>query len=317
MPSLDNYVQLLAFYLQSINIDCILLNPSSDIYELQVGVENIDLAKTKVYHLVLFKQKVKELEFYIEAFENTLISEGTSKVFFEFRSSGDRIEKAINRKYKDKVDENFAEILSLLIKNRRSDKMLYKEKYITDEMKKYSDVRTKFHIDLVRKYLSSILTNNLTEDIFELKDKAKNHDHTKFQKDLYLPYVVINWNYKLRKDTGKDWEHFDEFKIETTEATEKHVKSEPHHPEFHTDQTNVINSENRDKAKVLIDATKMPDLDILEMCADWCAVSEERKTCPFDWARNNINKRWQFTVRQERLIYNTLNSIWGQNNDVA
>ena len=60
----------------------------------------------------------------------------------------------------------------------------------------------------------------------------------------------------------------------------------------------------------MVDATKMPDLDLAEMIADWLAVSEERGTDPKDWADKNVNIRWKFDDEQKDLIYELIEKIW-------
>ena len=96
-------------------------------------------------------------------------------------------------------------------------------------------------------------------------------------------------------------------------ATERHIKHNIHHPEFWTSQKeNLINTTDRDSSSVenIIDATLMPYDCIDHMVADWCAVSEEKRTHPIDWAKNNINVRWEFTKEQEDYIYTIINLIW-------
>lgn len=92
------------------------------------------------------------------------------------------------------------------------------------------------------------------------------------------------------------------------ESTQHHVLNNSHHPEFHSDKrVGVINRSDRDKPpSEIIDATKMPDIDIGEMCADWFSMSEEKKSNPKDWADKNVNKRWKFTDEQKDLIYMSL-----------
>jgi hypothetical protein len=96
------------------------------------------------------------------------------------------------------------------------------------------------------------------------------------------------------------------------EATLYHIKNNSHHPEYHTIQSeNLLNKDDRDKPpKTIVDATKMPVLDIVEMVADWCAMSYELGGHPRGWARDNINVRWKFKQRQERLIYDLIDLIW-------
>ena len=96
------------------------------------------------------------------------------------------------------------------------------------------------------------------------------------------------------------------------EATIHHIKNNRHHPEFHTDQVEgILNTNDRDKPpEELVDGTKMPDLDIAEMCADWCAMAEELKNNPIKWADDNIGVRWRFDDEQTEWIYKILNKVW-------
>ena len=47
----------------------------------------------------------------------------------------------------------------------------------------------------------------------------------------------------------------------------------------------------------------MTHIDIAEMICDWMAISQERNTDIFKWAKDNINIRWKFTNKQEKLIH--------------
>jgi hypothetical protein len=91
-----------------------------------------------------------------------------------------------------------------------------------------------------------------------------------------------------------------------------HVKSNAHHPESHTEQKGeLLNRENRDKPpKEIVDATKMGEIDIIEMVADWCAMSEEKGGNPKDWADKNVNIRWKFTDEQKEFIYSAIEIMW-------
>ena len=137
-----------------------------------------------------------------------------------------------------------------------------------------------------------------------LIDQAKDHDASKFKDPEIEPYLYVTWDYKC-KDEGVDFTPPDGMKDEMNKATEHHVRSNRHHPEFHCEKkVDLINREDRDKPPdELIDATKMPDLDIGEMVADWCSMSEEKGGHPKEWAKKNVNVRWKFNKDQEDLIY--------------
>ena len=100
-------------------------------------------------------------------------------------------------------------------------------------------------------------------------------------------------------------------KPKLTMATEHHVKHNRHHPESHTDATETISREDRDKApKKKVDGTAMLDLDVGEMTADWMAMSEEKGGTPKAWADKNVGVRWEFSKHQQDLIYGLIDAVW-------
>ena len=191
----------------------------------------------------------------------------------------------------------------------------YKHAKETDKdyskMKDWFEKRTKKHIGLVKKYCKKIAEYD-EERFGKILEQCENHDQSKFEDPEVDPYVYTTWQYKC-KDDGVDFECPKEMQDRMTEATEHHIKNNRHHPEFHCDkETDLINENDRDKPpEEMIDATKMPDLDLVEMVADWCSVSEERGKSPKSWADKNVNVRWKFTGEQKDLIYELIDNIWG------
>jgi len=176
----------------------------------------------------------------------------------------------------------------------------------TKEMKEWFLQRTKNHIQNVQDFAG------LVEKEFPVYAKGliKNtlkHDKNKFEEPSLTPYIHITWKYKM-KDEGKEYEIPET--INDYEATEYHVKTNDHHPEYWTDQTETINKNDRDKLSKLIDGTKMSNRVISEMCSDWMTMSFEKGGDPRDWAKSNINVRWKFSKDQEKMIYKILNKIW-------
>ena len=52
-----------------------------------------------------------------------------------------------------------------------------------------------------------------------------------------------------------------------------------------------------------VDASRMPDVDIAEMIADWQAMSEELQTnTAREWFEKQKDVRWHFSEHQEELI---------------
>jgi len=177
--------------------------------------------------------------------------------------------------------------------------------YTIKEMENYYIKRTNKHINLVNKYCNKLNNNGLSK-------RGKLHDYSKlYNIDEYTPYILITWKYYCR-DNNIKFELPQHINDIMDQASEHHILNNPHHPEYHQEiKQNLINKNNRDDIPdQTIDATKMDFLSILEMCCDWCAMSEERKNSPFEWADKVINKRWKFTDEQINLIYNTLNKLW-------
>ena len=169
-----------------------------------------------------------------------------------------------------------------------------------NEMVEHFKNRTKRHIQLVQKYATLIESQYHSNGLAEL---AKTHDASKFSEPEYSPYLHVSWKYKMQ-DEGKVYNPPEFIRQQMTQATEHHVKSNKHHPEAWTHQTNTINPNNRDEPpKEMIDATKMPDIYIAEMCADWLAMAEEKGTSVREWANKNVNIRWKFNENQINQIY--------------
>jgi hypothetical protein len=194
-----------------------------------------------------------------------------------------------------------------------------KQKVYTKEMKDYFYKRTYYHTELVKKYMLSIYDlKYFTSDRNNLFLKnALEHDASKFIEPEKIPYIILTWQ-KFCQDNGKEFEINSQLKNKMVAATNYHIKNNLHHPEFwdpkKSEYVNMINSQNKDGVpNRIIDATSMPKLYLAEMIADWCAMSEERKNSPIEWAKKTINKRWKFTSEQEEFIYTLISKIWDKN----
>ena len=179
------------------------------------------------------------------------------------------------------------------------------------DLKKMEDFfyeRTNNHINLVKKYCKKIY--DYDKKRFDgIIERGEEHDQSKFLEPEKESYVYISWQYKCR-DEGSDFEFPETLKNRTNKATQHHVINNRHHPEFFSvKKDNLINRDDRDNpSKEIIDAVKMTDLDIAEMCADWLAMSEEKGTNPKDWADKNVNIKWKFNDNQIDLIYKLINN---------
>lgn len=179
----------------------------------------------------------------------------------------------------------------------------------TKEMTDHFLERTNHHIALVRKYCSKL--EERVPGLGGLKERSREHDQSKFGPKEKLPYTWLTWRYK-RKDDGKPCVLPTGVKEAIDEATEHHILTNAHHPEFHqSKRSGLLNTEDRDKPpKEMIDSTKMSKLDIAEMVADWCAMSEERGNTPHEWAKKNVNVRWKYTPEQEKHILKLIDAAW-------
>ncbi|HQF36466.1 MAG TPA: DUF5662 family protein [Candidatus Dojkabacteria bacterium] len=190
----------------------------------------------------------------------------------------------------------------------------------TQAMVEHFTNRTNYHIKLVQNYLDEIIALNDPRLDNKILEKEKiNHDQSKFKDPEYIPYLHVNWSYNL-KNQGKKYNPPEAIKDQMQAATFHHVKNNQHHPEFWDDKATIgsINGKDRDKpSEQMVDATSMPLTYIAVMVADWLAVSNERKTDPYQWAEININKRWKFSTDQVKLIYDLLDTIWGKKFNVS
>lgn len=170
----------------------------------------------------------------------------------------------------------------------------------TKEMIEYFYNRTKIHIDLVKKYSDKIYTYDPVKYL-PLKSRIIYHDKSKYESTELVPYIFITW-FHYCKDKNIEFKIPKEINID--KAIFHHIKSNRHHPEFHD-----MNF-NQDVKNKIIDATSMDSTDIAEMVADWMALSNERNNLPIDWAKLNINTRWNFTEDQITQIYELINNCW-------
>lgn len=170
---------------------------------------------------------------------------------------------------------------------------------ITDDMREYSAKRTAAHIRRVIAFGEKLGFDFL------------NHDHTKFSDELIEPYILIDNAYRNDIDPPIPYTR------EMADASYKHIKKEPHHPEY-WDSATVMEDENidRDSPDVvqIVNAEGMDIPAMCEMVCDWCAMSVELESSPVEWATKNIGVRWNFTDDQEELIFLLIRVLWTPEN---
>lgn len=178
-----------------------------------------------------------------------------------------------------------------------------------DEMEEHFVERTNKHISLVQKYCEKI--EEAWEGFDGLVERGEEHDAIKFEEPELEPYIWLTWRYKC-EDDGVECELPEGMEDAINAATQHHILNNRHHPEYHQMETlDVVDEDDRDAPPdQIIDGTGMKDLDIAEMVADWCAMSEELGGDPKEWADDNVNVRWRFTDEQTNLIYDLIESVW-------
>lgn len=188
---------------------------------------------------------------------------------------------------------------------------------IRSEMLRHHLKRTREHINAVRGFCDKIAKH--FPQYNDILSRKQEHDQSKLQPGPEMfGYLFVNWKYHCEWH-GKDFDDcLPPARVDDVmhNATLLHVTGNSHHPEYHHVREHgfspdIISRKDRDQAaSSIVDGTSMPDLDLLEMCADWCAVSVEVKGNPMHWADQNIGVRWKFLSRQENLIRDTLSKVW-------
>ena len=182
----------------------------------------------------------------------------------------------------------------------------------TQAMIDFFNKRTNFHISLVQKYLQKIIALKDSRLDLAVLEKEKTHDQSKFKSPEVEPYIFITWSYHM-KDLGKEYKLPEGIQTQMQAASFHHCKTNQHHPEAWDKNSKVdsINRADRDTPPdKMVDATSMPLTYVASMIADWLAMSEEKKSDPYEWSKKNINIRWQFNEDQVKLIYDLLDKLW-------
>ena len=132
----------------------------------------------------------------------------------------------------------------------------------TSEMKNHFVTRTTQHIDLVQKYCRKIYF--LDHIRFRmLPFQSIHHDASKFKEPEMTPYIFITRKY-FCKYNNLEFKSTAELEEEMVRATEHHITTNKHHPEFWSGKkSNLISKTDRDSADVeLVDTTSIPDIYI-------------------------------------------------------
>ena len=180
-----------------------------------------------------------------------------------------------------------------------------------DGDEKFFEERTNKHIELVQRAAKKIVDKY--PELEPLLKQTGNHDASKFIEPERTPYIELTQ--KLKKlDKQDKYETPGTIKNdELNKATLHHITTNSHHPEHHLDDKKEANldPEDRDKSVRCIDASKMPELDMAEMIADWQAMSEElKRNTTREWFNEQRDVRWHFSDEQVAFI-NKLIGVFG------
>ena len=158
----------------------------------------------------------------------------------------------------------------------------------TTEMFKFYDTRTNKHIQYVQKNIREII-KNFSFNNFELQNRSKTHDASKFSKEEYIPYVWLTEYYR-KKQLNQPFDYPTEaIEKQVDIAVQHHYAANPHHPEFYSN------------------VEYMSISDIVEMVCDWAAMSQELKNSLRQFASKQIPKVYKFNESQQQLIYKLIN----------
>jgi len=150
----------------------------------------------------------------------------------------------------------------------------------TQDMVDFFEKRTKGHIERVHANIKKIL-----KKYPKIKYKY-NHDASKFSEEERIPYI---WYTEFFRG-GKKLKYPPGMKKRIDEAINHHYKNNSHHTEYYGD------------------ASKMTRKDLIEMAADWGAMSQEKGSDLKVWA-NNFIKNHNFTDKQISFINELLDVL--------
>lgn len=158
-----------------------------------------------------------------------------------------------------------------------------------EELKNIWIERTLEHINLVNKFAGKV------GHMFPDHDKEK------------LTTLVESYKYYMIPSAKRT----EAQKAVLDAATLRHIMYNPHHPEYWTSTDMGGFTRANFTPHGAVDATDMPEIAIVEMVADWCAVAVQKGTnTPFEWFDMVNGSRWKFNEKQQELIKDLMNKMW-------
>jgi len=167
--------------------------------------------------------------------------------------------------------------------------------------------RTEEHIRRVQ--INALKLYNYSSMFKHLPEQAKRHDESKYKTPEFLPYVILTHYYRCKQE-GIELKTPAHITDHIKKAVFHHLKCNSHHPEF---WDNSVKPLNKGERSAIVNALKMPIIDIAEMVCDWKAMSQELGNSAEDFANSVVNKRFTFNSEQKTLIYELLKVLKEKN----
>jgi hypothetical protein len=158
----------------------------------------------------------------------------------------------------------------------------------TPEMAAFYERRTREHIERVGRCLTLLADATPYGD--ELRERARNHDASKFGPEERIPYIWLT-EYHRRRRTEDPLQYPPGVSEQVERAVQHHLSVNRHHPEFH-DSPN-----------------EMTEVDLIEMVCDWTAMAQEFGQdggSARGWADKTIGHRVMFNAEKRRFVYETI-----------
>lgn len=184
-----------------------------------------------------------------------------------------------------------------------------------EKMAKFSHKRMGKHRELVINNITKLLEQKdlkqilaLSEQQFDefkhqLIERGKQHDLSKYSEPEKTAYIYLNWKFDQEKTHKKKYDYPAGIQEKVNEAIQHHYRNNSHHSEYFCFKADSTKETDEERIKVLL--KNMNNLDLLEMVADWMAVSQEYGTKCADYAKTTIgdDKAKPFSEEQQIIIF--------------
>jgi len=183
---------------------------------------------------------------------------------------------------------------------------------ITDDMREYFYYRTINHIQRVIKFTKKFIADiKLDEtgfgkdfvekmDFEELYNTVIKHDSHKFSREIIVEYALLTEKMRCKFGREQFLPYMDdatrnELSVILKQATSIHRIENKHHPDYwkFTDRTEPID-----------------DYSLVEMCADYCAMSEENRNEPLDFFYSNVVSKYNFSKSEIYKFEKIIEKMW-------